>query len=49
MDALVANNDVRTQFYLEAESAPPATTWIECTRLVAPEMMIEIECIALLD
>lgn len=49
MDALVANNDVRTQFYLEAESAPPATTWIECTRLVAPEMMIETECIALLD
>jgi 2-iminobutanoate/2-iminopropanoate deaminase len=49
MDALVANNDVRTQFYLEAESAPPAATWVECTRLVAPEMMIEIECIAQLD
>ncbi len=49
MDALVANNDVRTQFYLEAESAPPTATWVECTRLVAPEMMIEIECIAQLD
>ena len=49
MDALGSNNDVRTQFYLEAGSAPPAATWIECTRLVAPEMMIEIECIVLLD
>lgn len=49
IDALVANNDVRTKFYLEAKSAPPTATWVECTRLVAPEMMIEIECIAQLD
>ena len=46
MDALVENNDIRTRFYVEAESAPPTATWIECSRLVAPEMMIEIECIA---
>ena len=49
MDALVANNDVRIGFYQEAGSAPPAATWIGCTRLAAPEMMIELECIAQLD
>jgi 2-iminobutanoate/2-iminopropanoate deaminase len=49
MDALVANNDIRTRFYTEAESAPPAATWIGCSRLVDPEMLLEIECIALVD
>jgi len=49
IDALVANNDIRTRFYTEAASAPPVATWIGCTRLVAPELMLEIECIALLD
>lgn len=49
MDALVANNDIRTRFYTDAGSAPPAATWIGCARLVAPEMMLEIECVALLD
>ena len=49
MDALLANNDIRIRFYEEAGSAPPAATWIGCTRLAAPEMMLEIECIALLD
>ena len=49
MEALEANNDVRIKFYEEAASAPPASTWIGCTCLAAPELMIEIECIALLD
>ncbi len=49
MDALVANNDVRIGFYQDAGSAPPAATWIGCSRLVAPEMMLEIECVAQLD
>ncbi|MDG1987737.1 MAG: RidA family protein [Halieaceae bacterium] len=46
IDALVANNDVRIQFYKEAESAPPAATWIGCSRLVDPDLLLEIECIA---
>ena len=49
IDALVANNDIRTGFYQEAGSAPPAATWIGCSRLAFPELMIEIECIAQLD
>ena len=49
MEALVANNDTRIRFYEEAASAPPAATWIGCNRLAFPELMIEIECIALLD
>ena len=49
MGALVANNDIRIGFYEEAASAPPAATWIGCASLAFPELMIEIECIALLD
>ncbi len=49
IEALEANNDVRIKFYEEAASAPPASTWIGCTRLAAPELMLEIECIALID
>ena len=49
MEALVANNDIRIRFYQEAASAPPTATWIGCACLVFPELMIEIECIALLD
>ena len=49
MAALEANNDVRIKFYEDAASAPPASTWIGTTELAAPELMLEIECIALLD
>ena len=49
IDALVANNDIRIGFYTEAASAPPGATWIGCNRLVFPELMVEIECVALLD
>jgi 2-iminobutanoate/2-iminopropanoate deaminase len=49
IDALVKNNDIRTGFYTDAESAPPAATWIGCDRLIDPELLLEIECIAALD
>ena len=49
MEALLANKDIRTRFYTEAASAPPAATWIGGARLVFPELMLEIECVALLD
>jgi 2-iminobutanoate/2-iminopropanoate deaminase len=49
IDALVKNNDIRTAFYTDAESAPPAATWIGCDRLIDPELLLEIECIAALD
>jgi 2-iminobutanoate/2-iminopropanoate deaminase len=49
MEALEANNDVRIKFYKDANSAPPASTWIGCTCLAAPELMLEIECIAVVD
>jgi len=49
MEALLANKDIRTRFYEEAASAPPAATWIGCTSLAVPDTMIEVECIALLD
>ena len=49
IEALVANTEIRIRFYEEAASAPPAATWIGCSRLAFPELMIEIECIALLD
>lgn len=49
MEALEANNDVRIKFYKDADSAPPSSTWIGCTCLAAPELMLEIECIAVVD
>ena len=49
MEALLANKDIRTRFYEEAASAPPAATWIGCSSLAVPDTMIEVECIALLD
>ena len=49
MEALIANNDIRIRFYEEAASAPPAATWIGCASLAFPGLMIEVECIVLLD
>ena len=49
MDALEANDDLRIKFYIDDGSAPPASTWIGCTCLAAPGLMLEIECIAQLD
>lgn len=48
MDALEANNDVRIKFYVADGSAPPASTWIGCTCLAMPGLMLEVEAIALL-
>jgi 2-iminobutanoate/2-iminopropanoate deaminase len=48
MDALEANNDVRIGYYVNDGSAPPASTWIGCTSLAAPGLMLEVECIAVL-
>ena len=49
MDALEENNHIRTQFYTDAGSGPPASTWIGCTRLADTGMMIEVECIAVIE
>ena len=49
MEALEECNDVRTKFYKDADSAPPASTWIGCTCLAAPGLMLEIECIAVVN
>jgi len=49
MEALEDHNDIRTRFYTEAGSAPPASTWIGCSCLAAPELMIEVECIAVVE
>jgi enamine deaminase RidA (YjgF/YER057c/UK114 family) len=48
MEALEAHNDLRVTFYVDGGSAPPASTWIGCTRLAAPGLMLEVECIAVL-
>ena len=45
--ALEANDDLRIKFYIDDGSAPPVSTWIGCTCLAAPGLMLEIECIAL--
>jgi 2-iminobutanoate/2-iminopropanoate deaminase len=49
MHALEAHNDVRIAYYRNDGSAPPASTWIGCTSLAVPGLMLEIECIAVLD
>lgn len=49
MDALEAHNDLRIKFYVDDGSAPPASTWIGCTSLAAPGLMLEVECIAVLS
>ena len=48
MEALEANNDLRMKFYIDDGSAPPASTWIGCTALAVPGLMLEVECIAVL-
>ena len=49
MEALEEHNTERMKFYQKAGSAPPASTWIGCTCLAAPGLMLEIEVIAILD
>lgn len=49
MEALEANNAVRIKYYVDDGSAPPVSTWIGCSCLAAPGLMLEVECIAVLD
>ena len=49
MEALEEHNDIRIGFYKDAGSAPPASTWIGCTCLAAPGLVLEVECIAVVD
>ena len=49
MHALEAHNDVRIAFYRNDGSVPPASTWIGCTSLALPGLMLEVECIAVLE
>lgn len=44
MEGMAANADVRTPYY-EGVGAP-ASTWVQIGRLVAPEMLLEVEVIA---
>lgn len=44
MEGMVANADVRGSFY-EGVGAP-ASTWVQIGRLVAPELLLEVEVIA---
>lgn len=47
MEALEANNNERLKFFEGV--AAPASTWIGCACLADPGLLVEIECIAVLD
>ncbi|MDP6707153.1 MAG: RidA family protein [Alphaproteobacteria bacterium] len=47
IDAFRAALPARRAIY--GEAAPPAATWVEVTRLMRPEFMIEVEVTAVLD
>lgn len=44
MDAMVAAAPVRAGYY--ADVAAPASTWIEISRLVHPDLLLEVEIVA---
>jgi 2-iminobutanoate/2-iminopropanoate deaminase len=44
MDALVAANPRRVKYYQHA--TPPASTWVQITRLVHPDLLLEVEITA---
>lgn len=44
MEGLVAANPRRMEYYRHV--APPASTWVEITRLVHPDLLLEVEVIA---
>ena len=48
MEALEVHNDLRIKWYVDDGSAPPASTWIGCTSLALPGLMLEVECIAVI-
>lgn len=45
MEALITANTKRKEYYQSV--MPPASTWVEVRRLVRPELLLEIEVIAL--
>ena len=46
MDALVEAAPVRARYF--DDCAPPASTWVEISRLVHPDLLVEIEMTAVL-
>lgn len=44
MDAAVEASSIRSEFY--GDYGPPAATWVEVSRLVYAELLIEVEIIA---
>jgi len=44
MDALIANNGVRAEYYKLC--TPPASTWIQISRLVHEDLLLEVEIVA---
>jgi 2-iminobutanoate/2-iminopropanoate deaminase len=44
LDAALAHVDARLTFF--DKDALPAATWVEVRRLVSPELLIEVECVA---
>ena len=44
IDAAVEAADVSREFY--GDSTPPASTWVQISRLVHPELLIEVEVVA---
>lgn len=47
MDAMVSANPVRAGYFNDC--APPASTWVQISRLVHPDLLVEIEMTAVLD
>jgi 2-iminobutanoate/2-iminopropanoate deaminase len=46
MDAVAANSAVRAAYF--ADCAPPASTWVQISRLVDPVLLLEVEMTAYL-
>lgn len=44
MDALIAANPTRMHYYRHV--APPASTWVQISRLVHPDLLLEVEITA---
>ena len=44
MSAMVANADVRATYY--AGVGAPASTWVEVSRLVSDDLLLEVEVLA---
>jgi 2-iminobutanoate/2-iminopropanoate deaminase len=49
LDALAKNADVRARFFQGEDIAPPASSWVQVSRLGDPEWLIEVEVTAVLD